>query len=242
MEGWGGLDKNLRWRLLYKAPARYAFYLWGPDGVPVAAVVDRKLVAAETYTGQVLYAHDVGLTLTIGVSGEDFWFSYTFFHRGEERRRNSVRLDLASLKELCEPAKVEAQGDARYRLSAYSKKGNRLGAQLDLGRRWPLEKIGLYDEESPKPFFAVSKFSVNPKLTDDDFVFPDLKEWKERLAADEIDLSTEGGALWAVKVTATALSTQAALKDPSLRPEFEKRREAAGVNFINRYTGVFTSY
>ena len=66
LEGWGGLDKNLRWRLLYKAPARYAFYLWGPDGVPVAAVVDRKLVAAETYTGQVLYAHDVGLTLTIG--------------------------------------------------------------------------------------------------------------------------------------------------------------------------------
>ncbi len=225
LEGWGGLHKQLRWHFLYKAPAKYALYAWGADGVPVAAYAQTQLLVAESYRGQVLYSSDLGLRFTINVDGEDFRFGFFFPATPKgERPHNRVHIDLSSLKQLLGPKmKVKAQGGKRYRLSAKSKKGNLLVADFDLASRWPFHAIGMF--ETKEPTFAVTRFAVNGDVPDSAFAFPDMKEWKDRLGVDRVDMSTPGGSRQVQEAIMLSMRTRAALEDPKIQAKLDKEMD-----------------
>ena len=166
------------WRVLYKAPDHYAFFLWGrPDKVPIACFAGGRILIYDPRRGHIGIGPALARRAQLGMNKDNLVFRISYSYA---TNTDYVRFDFPSIMAYCNAAtKRIDKGSGRVLLTGRSEAGEIYEAELDPTAKAPFVSFTVHAGDPQHPMFRVEKITLNGQIEDAAFRFPDLKKLKD---------------------------------------------------------------
>lgn len=166
------------WRILYKAPDRYALFLWGrPDKVPIACFAGGRILVYDPLRSTIWIGSASCRRAQLGMKKDNLVFRLTYSYATNS---DYLRLDFPSIAAYCN-AKTKRidQDGGRVLWTGQSDAGEIYEAVLDPKAETPLVSFTVHAGDPEHPMFRIDEIKLNGEIPDEAFRFPDLKKLKK---------------------------------------------------------------
>ena len=167
------------WRILYKAPDRYALFLWGrPDKVPIACFAGGRLLVYDPVRATIWIGAAACRRAQLGMDKDNLVFRISYSYASNT---DYVKLDFPSIANYCsaETKRIDKDG-GRILLTGKSEAGEIYEAMLDPKAETPLVSFTVHGGDAEHPMFRIDELKLNGEIADSAFLFPDIKKLKKQ--------------------------------------------------------------
>jgi hypothetical protein len=214
---------RVNFRVLYKAPDRYALFVDAEDGAPFSLTSDNKMLVFDPIGESVLFFPGAAIDFCFRVKDGNIMFH---LDTGPEAapQKNRILFDIRSFFESrARSVQVARRSDRVHQLALTTEQGNTLTNYVDQTKKCPFTYMEFVGAEEARPSFCFDKIATNEDLAEKDFGFPstELLSRKVRLVECSSNGLVSGASAWVVMNRARLALFGA--RYPELRDEIQAR-------------------
>ena len=190
------------------------------DGTPLLAYVDRRVLIYDPFENRVFWTDRSHIEFEAAVKNDKIGINFGWNNK-TAITRDAVQIDLKSFLARLHDVVVRRQTDNVLDLSGKTTSGNGTVAHIDVNKNCPFTRIDFLDAEHQNDVHFSTILKDEP-IPIERWFLPSPDELKQRIPVVRIDDLSEIGMKKAIAAAGLSLTFRAAIRDPSMRPRWEK--------------------